>query len=198
MRKFLFIALLLSFAGCIPATEGISNYLSELKRKAHSAYKGMGGVQGLKDAMVSNLSPIGSRIREHTKCITSKINSLKMNKVVPHAKRIYSNIKEKISSEIEKRKEPTKEEKTANTTGPSETPENSVPLEEDDEERIKGIEELLRNIINSMKNNSEMNGQDIEEYTENDHEENAHTSQAEPEELSDSDEQKKEEFKKDL
>lgn len=190
MRKFLFIAVLLSFAQCMTTSERIGNYLTEIKRRTNSAYNSIGGVRGIKDALVNNLSPIGSKIKEHTRTIKTKINSIRTNSIVPKAKEIINTLKEKINKEKEKRKEEETEKET------KDHPAEHAP-EEDDEERMKGLEELLRNLIKSMKESGL--DQPDSELTEDSHDQGIdNTPTEELTELEETETEKKDEFKKDL
>ncbi|EHY65817.1 hypothetical protein NERG_01424 [Nematocida ausubeli] len=155
MRKGLFVVLLLSIMGCMAATEQINCYLNSIKRKAKELCEKIGGVEGVKDKFHKHVVPVGQKIKDHSKALVAKANDFGKNQAVPHAKRIYENIKQSISKgkeekEIQLAKAEAEKNKQVAETAPI-GEEAHVENSENEKTKIDELEKFLHELLKSIK-----------------------------------------------
>ncbi|KAH9386073.1 uncharacterized protein NEMAJ01_0969 [Nematocida major] len=154
MKKFLFVVLLLSLIKCATLAERINGYCNEIKRKAKEVYGSAGRVEEIRASMHKHLSPVGERLKTHSKDIISKISNFGKGTAIPKVKKMYQHVKDQINKEKEKAQAKMHEnkEKEAAQAKESEFPE-AAPSEDPEEvkKRMKEIEEFIKMLVNDLQ-----------------------------------------------
>ncbi|KAI5165287.1 hypothetical protein NEIRO03_0245 [Nematocida sp. AWRm78] len=154
MRKVLLVALLISVIRCMTIREQVMSYAEGIKRKTKGLYEKVGGISGIKDTVTKHIQPIGSKIKNHSKHIAEKVNDFGRNKAIPHAKKVYANIKQKIAKGKPEEEHPAEEVKRKEESIIEEIPAEKTPEEEGHENEkpnMEDLEKFLKEFMKTMK-----------------------------------------------